>query len=284
MITDIRKKFNDISGLAAVTVILITAFIVTALIIIIVPSYEQHRSDVNMTFDVETVATAKDVASSVYLLSSTGKTVTYYYDEVSHKCLTRDQIDTIVPYGRSSAKQNRKSETGAAGIPNLGDNGGAQLLAVTIEDGTVLMRWTGKKQTYYDYTLMDDNERDQLTEEDKREMDTDSAKKAVNAAALQYNKDYRRQLKKKTDPGTAVYDYDIFTDSVIYDRSMDSLEGAADIPDSTTIGDVSSLMPYGMSASSGGKDSISTIIQISVHESDAKLKWVSVVSKDKAAD
>ena len=246
----VKSKLHDRSRAALLVVLLIIAVAAAVIMIIIVPAYQQHLRDAKMTFDKETVATAHDVAAVDYLQDGGNGLVIYYYDEITHKCLNRDEIGTIKPYGRSLAAQNKNAETGAVGIPNLGDKGGAQLLAVVVENEVIHSRWTGKTWTYYDYTLMDKAERETLTRDDKREIDKDSVSKAILAATAQYQKDNRGKLKNNEDPGIAVYDYNIKTDEAIIDSIMTEIDGAAQMPESgktSVTGSNSDIKGYGLS-------------------------------------
>ncbi|MDD2355981.1 MAG: hypothetical protein PHS72_07995 [Lachnospiraceae bacterium] len=250
--TSVKSKLHDRSGLALLILLLIVAVTAAVIIIIAVSAYQQHLRDAKMTFDKETVATAHDVAAVKYLQDGGDGLTIYYYDELTHKCLDRAEIGTIEPYGRSLAAQNKNAEKGAVGVPNLGDKGGAQLLAVVVENEVIHSRWTGKKWTYYDYTLMDKAERGTLTWDDKREMDKDSVAKAISASTAQYEKDNSRKLKNNEDPGIAVYDYNIKTDEAITDAIMTEIDGAAQIPepDKTSItGSSLDIKGYGLSGS-----------------------------------
>lgn len=139
------EKIKNRNGLSIITFLLLIAVAVAVVFIIAIPAYNSHLKEARLTFDIETVSTAHDVATVQYMQDGEPGSITYYYDEQSHKCLLRDEIDSIKPYGRSFESENLNGETGAVGIPNLGGKDGAQILAVTIENNTVKMRWTGKE-------------------------------------------------------------------------------------------------------------------------------------------
>lgn len=243
----VLEKIKSRRGLSIIVFLLMIAVVSAAVFIIAIPAYISHLKQVRLTFDMETVSTAHDVASVKYLQDGEPGIVTYYYDELSHRCLLRDEIGRIKPYGRSFASENSQAETGAAGVPNLGGSDGAQLIAVTIENNTVKMRWTGNKWSYNDYILMDDLEKSLLTDNDLHEMDTDSVSKAVSAAKEQYFDSYKKLIRKGENPGIAVYDYDILTDTVIEDETMSELEGAAKASSKTKNGNCSDIISYGLS-------------------------------------
>lgn len=170
----LQQKLHSDRGVILPIVILSIAVIAALVLFVVIPGYQEHLRNAKIQADVQTVATAKDVASVTYLQDGGGDLVTYYYDELSHKCLLRKDIDRIEPYGRCSAKDNKNNVTGAKGVPNFGDNGGAQLLAITIADGTIInVRWTGKKYTVLDYDLMTIRERNALDAEARDEIEKD---------------------------------------------------------------------------------------------------------------
>lgn len=178
-----RRRIHNEDGMIWPIAILLTAVIAAAILFIVIPGYREHLRNARIEMDSTSVATATDIAKVTYLQNGEQGLVTYYYDERSHKCLLLDEIDTIEPYGRSSEEDNRNQITGAKGIPNLGkDNGGAQFLAITIENDQVInIRWTGKKCTVQDYELMTIAERNALTtaqldqiEQNRQELEEDA--------------------------------------------------------------------------------------------------------------
>lgn len=168
------RKLHSDRGVILPIVILSVAVIAALILFVVIPGYQEHLRNARIQADVQTVETAEDVASITYLQDGGGELVTYYYDELTHKCLLRKDIDKIEPYGRCSEKDNKNSVTGAKGVPNFGDNGGPQLLAITIADGSIInVRWTGKKYTVLDYDLMTIRERNALDAEARDEIEKD---------------------------------------------------------------------------------------------------------------
>lgn len=168
------KKLHSDRGVILPIVILSVAVIAALILFVVIPGYQEHLRNARIQADVQTVETAEDVASITYLQDGGGELVTYYYDELTHKCLLRKDIDKIEPYGRCSEKDNKNNVTGAKGVPNFGDNGGPQLLAITIADGSIInVRWTGKKYTVLDYDLMTIRERNALDAEARDEIEKD---------------------------------------------------------------------------------------------------------------
>lgn len=252
MKTALCKKIKNRNGISIIAFLLLILVIVAIVFVIAIPAYNSHLKAARLTFDAETVSTAHDVASVRYLQDGESGIITYYYDELSHKCLLRNEINTIKPYGRSFESENLNGETGAVGIPNLGKAGGAQLLAVTVESNSIRMRWTGKAWTYNDYLLMDKAEKNMLTSNDLHEMDRASVEKAVAAATAQYKAVYKKALRNNDNPGIAVYDYDIADNSVKYDsiqKKLDSDAAAifADTADASAIVDNTDIAAYGLS-------------------------------------
>ena len=166
----------------ALAVVLLAVAVAAALVLFLaVPAYRQHLTDADLTMDSLSVSTARDVASVTYLQDGANGLQIYYYDEVRHECVDRDQIGSITPYGRTLKQHNMDAETGARGIPNLGDE--PQLLAVAVSDSDVLdVRWTGKTWRYLDYYYLYPPERATLTPKILREMDDDSKERAEAAA------------------------------------------------------------------------------------------------------
>lgn len=230
----------------AVTVAAVVAFI-------IIPGYLHHVEDGRMTMDIQSVATCRDVASVDYLQSGSDSLVFYYYDELTHQCLPEEKRAQIRGYGRSYVWQNENGETGAAGIPNLGStlsgmNDGPQILTVAVTgSGISGMRWTGPAWSCYDYYYMTDRERSMLTKEILRQIDRDSVLRALSAAQNEYLTDYRRQLKKGRDPGTAVYYFDALKDAVTFDLTLSS----AKKPGGLEAGSAGDLDGYGVSDADG---------------------------------
>ncbi|WP_130836539.1 hypothetical protein [Lachnoclostridium sp. Marseille-P6806] len=232
------------SGVAALILVLALAVLAAFILIAALPAWKRHLEDVRMTYDVQSVVTAKDVAKITYLQDGESGLVTYYYDELTHCCLSREKIGTIVPYGRSFAEQNRNGETGAAGIPNLGEEGGAQLLAVIVGEESVRARWTGKTWTYYDYTLMSREERAALRGSELAEMDRDSARRAARAARARYEEDNAEALRRGEEPGPVVYRYDIFSDTAIPEEQSSEEQAGGEQPGEALLSPVP--VPYGV--------------------------------------
>jgi hypothetical protein len=239
-----RDGFTLVPGL--LIIVLTVAVVSAAVLIFIVPQYRQHRTDQRRTFDKQSVATARDVCKIQYLTDGESGLVVYYYDELSHKALRRSRIGEIKPYGRCSRTENLHKETGAAGVPNLGSRGGAQLLAVAVSDGApVNERWTGKEWTYLDYYYMTQAERLQLTGSQRREMDQSSARLAKSLAKETYEADFERSLKEGEDPGTSVYVYDALKDLVYYDEdAMKELDHPAAHPEKASVRNAKSVAAY----------------------------------------
>ena len=239
-----RDGFTLVPGLLIIVLAVMVA--AAAVLIFIVPQYRQHRIDQRRTFDAQSVATARDVCKIQYLTDGESGLVVYYYDELSHKALSRSRIGEIRPYGRCSRAENLHRETGAAGVPNLGNRGGAQLLAVAVSDGApVNARWTGKQWTYPDYYYMTQAERLQLTGSVRREMDQSSVRLATSLAKKTYETDFEHQLKEGEDPGTAIYVYDALQDLVYYDEeAMNGLDHPAALPKKASARNAKSIAAY----------------------------------------
>ena len=82
----------------------------------------------------------------------------FFPDDALHVGIVLRERDDGADMGRIDA------ETGAVGIPNLGGENGAQLLAITFEDDEhVNIRWQGNVLTPYDLELMTTAEQERLT-------------------------------------------------------------------------------------------------------------------------
>ena len=250
-------KQNNEHGLTIPVMVLLILLGIALVLIIVIPGYRNHLKNARMTADKQSVVTARDVSSITYLQDGAAGLKIYYYDEIHHTCRSRDEIGRIEPYGRSS--KNLSGETGAVGIPNMGDRGGAQLLAVSVQIGEpVNLRWTGKVWSYLDYYYMIDAERATLTPADYTQMDKTSVRWALSCARKQYEDDFgwvsyeeltqSSSKKPQTDPGIAVYDYDVLRDVVIYDECMSELANAAAVPKNSLYGTCMDIRAYGLSA------------------------------------
>ncbi len=118
-----RMKRNQ--GLAAVHYVLMV-LIVLILLMFVVEGYLRHLQDIAMTYDVEEVHEAVACAKTQYLMDGVPGAMVYYYDAATKQVYPRDYFKTedridLTGYGRSLEFQNRKSETGAVGVPNRGD-------------------------------------------------------------------------------------------------------------------------------------------------------------------
>lgn len=164
--TACREKLGSKSGIGLIFVVLIGAILGVCLSIFFL-GYQQHLKNSRLLFDEVTVSTAERLAKETYILDLRSGGVTYYYNELNKSLTDTRTVEgkVLIPgYGRSYASENAHAETGAVGIPNKGDNGGAQFLAVSVEsDGTVHCRWQGPWLTGEDYELMTPAERDRLT-------------------------------------------------------------------------------------------------------------------------
>lgn len=173
-------------GMILPIAILLTAVIVCCILFVVIPGYQEHLRNARIETDSTSVATARDVASITYLQDGAQGLVTYYYDERTHKCLPLSELSSIEPYGRTSGEDNKNAITGAKGVPNFGTEGGAQLIAVTIQNDTIInLRWTGKKCTVLDYELMTMAERNALTDQQKDEIEADRNRLAEEAEKLE---------------------------------------------------------------------------------------------------
>lgn len=199
-----KQRLSSSSGMARIIFILL-AVTAAAYGCFAIGGYIHHLNQAKLLFDEEEVDEAVAAAKHQYVLDGESAGITYYYDADGKKLTDASawtgKID-IEGYGRSDAAHNRKSETGAAGIPNKGSgNGGAQFLAIAINpagnyaeaggnvfsntDGLMISaRWQGKYLTWYDYTLMTNAERSRLTA----------------AQSGQINRDHEKQKKAESQP------------------------------------------------------------------------------------
>lgn len=170
------KKLREQSGMALVFVLLLLAITAVSASIILY-GYQKHLINVRLLFDEAQVDTAKRTAREEYILDAETGGVLYYFEGTSRKVIRADTIVGPVPvtgYGRTHKKDNRRGQTGAAGIPNRQEDGGPQFLAVYVSpDGKTYARWQGKRLTGYDYTLMQSGERKLLTEDMKNQIALD---------------------------------------------------------------------------------------------------------------
>ena len=196
----IPQRLRDEKGMIVAIAIMLTAVLAAAVLFVVIPGYQQHLRDAKVEMDSTSVATARDVASITYLQDGNPDLITYYYDEINHKCVLLDEIDSIEPYGRSAEADNLNGETGAKGIPNLGkDNGGAQLIAITFKNNEILnIRWTGKKCTVLDYDLMTVEEHNALTTKQQDELEKDRERLQELEESSQQNGDESQQNEEET--------------------------------------------------------------------------------------
>ena len=161
-----RAKLRSQSGIALIFVVLIGAIAAVCASIFYL-GYQQHLKNSRLLVDELTVTTAERVARETYILDLRSGGVTYYYNDTHRSLIDASTVDgkvDIEGYGLCYKSENANAETGAVGIPNKGKDGGAQILAVSIEsDGTVHSRWQGNWLTGEDYELMTPEERDRLT-------------------------------------------------------------------------------------------------------------------------
>ena len=170
---EIKTKLRGRSGMSRLTFLLLCG-IAVMLLLFIAEGYIRHLDDAKMTFDKDQVREAVELAKIQYLSEGCPAGTTYYYDAERARMVPFDEIGNIVGYGRSSAAHNRHGETGALGIPNLGGRGGAQFLAIAIEDdNTFNVRWQGKRLTVYDESLMSAQELARLTEAQRLQIELD---------------------------------------------------------------------------------------------------------------
>ena len=171
-----REKLRSESGIAVIFIVLIAAIIAVCASIFYL-GYQQRMKNSRLLFDELTVTTAERVAKETYILEIISGGITYYYDDVHRSVMDASTFEgkiNIKGYGRCYESENRHGETGAVGIPNKGENGGPQILAVSVEaDGSIHSRWQGRYLTAQDYELMTAAERDRLTVEQLRQIDSD---------------------------------------------------------------------------------------------------------------
>ena len=170
-----RVKLRSKSGIGLIFVILIAAILAVCASIVYL-GYQQHLKNSRLLFDELTVTTAERIAKETYILDIRTNGVTYYYDgihrEVFDASTFTGKVD-LAGYGRCYESENAHGETGAVGIPNKGENGGAQFLAVSVEmDGTIHSRWQGAWLTGEDYELMTPEERERLTVDQLNQIDS----------------------------------------------------------------------------------------------------------------
>ena len=169
-----REKLRSNSGIALIFIVLIGAIAAVSLSILYL-GYQQHLKNSRRLFDEVTVTTAERVAKETYILDIRTGGVTYYYDGIHRSVTDSARYDGKVDlegYGMSYASENKNAETGAVGIPNKGEDGGAQFLAVSVEsDGTIHSRWQGPWLTAEDYELMTPEERERLTQAQLKQID-----------------------------------------------------------------------------------------------------------------
>ena len=170
-----RVKLRSKSGIGLIFVILIAAILAVCASIVYL-GYQQHMKNSRLLFDELTVTTAERIAKETYILDIRTNGVTYYYDgihrEVFDASTFSGKVD-LAGYGRCYESENAHGETGAVGIPNKGENGGAQFLAVSVEmDGTIHSRWQGAWLTGEDYELMTPEERERLTVDQLNQIDS----------------------------------------------------------------------------------------------------------------
>jgi len=139
-------------------------------------AYVEHIKQMKLDYDITMVNEAEDCATVQYLTDGCPGVMVYYYDATKKICV--DSTDyvwrvDIEGYGMSSEEQNLNGETGAVGIPNLGGDDGAQLLAIVVKDNgdTVYSRWQGQLLTEYDLTLMTEEELENLTMEQRQQVE-----------------------------------------------------------------------------------------------------------------
>ena len=200
------RKLRSKSGIGLIFVVLIGAIIAVCLSIIYL-GYQQHMKNERLLYDELTVTTAERVAKETYILDLRLDGVTYYYDAIHKSVTDASTIEGKIKfkgYGRCYESENKHAETGAIGIPNKGDNGGPQILAVCVEDdGTIHSRWQGFYLTGDDYKLMTTAERERLTTEQKNQIDS----------TLIYEKGKEGQKKKEMAEASAEAEQDTETET-----------------------------------------------------------------------
>ena len=173
---EIREKLRSCRGLSRIVFLLLCG-IAAMLLLLVAEGYLRHLDDAKMSFDKQQVHRALELARIRYLGDGCPAGITYYYDAERGEMVSFDEIGDIVGYGRCSAAQNRHGETGALGIPNLDGEGGAQLLAIAVEDeNTFNARWQGKRLTVYDESLMSAAERQRLSDTQRLQIEVDRQK------------------------------------------------------------------------------------------------------------
>jgi len=171
-----RRISQRHSGSALLIVILVIAVVLVAAFLFI-EGYIRHVKEAALMYDQETVYEAEDMAAATYLADGCPpEGVIYYYDDLTKQCYDASKYGwriNIDGYGRTSEEDNAHMETGAKGIPNKGDDGGAQFLAIFVIDRgeTVISRWQGQILTAYDYSLMTEDERNLLTEDQLKQIE-----------------------------------------------------------------------------------------------------------------
>lgn len=239
--------------------------VIAILLIVLIPGYMNHMKDVKMTYDVQSVETAQEVALVEYMQSAASGLVMYWYDELSHSVTdSKEKAATIKGYGRSSGEYNRNAVSGAKGVPcRPTEDGGAQLLCMTVsEDSIHNIWWTGNVFSYWDYAYMTDLDRKLLKPSDYREMDATSETTARDRARARYEKDYAKELKKEEDPGKVVYNYDLINDKLYLDPSM---KGRA--KDESDVMAAYDIPAYSLSDAQGN------IVQVTVSKDDTSMRW-----------
>jgi hypothetical protein len=196
-----KSRLCSENGVARL-IVLLTVAVIAVYACFAAAGYIQHLNDAKMTFDSEEVDEAKALAKHQYVLDGASGGITYYYDADGKKLTDASTYKgkiNIAGYGRSDAKHNANAETGALGIPNKGDDGGAQFLAIVIDpagnyseaggnvfensEGLMISaRWQGSYLTYYDYKLMTDAERSRLTSAQKDQIEKDRQKQLAATA------------------------------------------------------------------------------------------------------
>ena len=171
------KKCRESSGITWITfLVLILTILLSGLFI--VDGYINHLHHARLIFDQTQVSHAIKEAKIQYMQDGfPAEGITYYFDAEGSQMVDWTGISRITGYGRSDEKHNRRGETGAVGIPNLGGKDGAQLLAISVEDeDSITVRWQGNRLTYYDYSIMTEKEKGRLSTEQWRQVQADIKK------------------------------------------------------------------------------------------------------------
>ena len=268
-----RNKLKSRRGVSVFLVLTGILLVIAILLIVLIPGYMDHLKDAKMTYDVQSVETAKEVALVEYMQSAGAGLVMYWYDELSHKVVaTKEEAAAIKGYGRSSQEQNRGNVSGAAGVPCLPqEDGGPQLLCMTVSGDSINnIWWSGNRFTYWDYFYMDQTDRTLLKQADYREMDSSSESMARSRARADYEKRFKKQLKKGENPGELVYNYDLIQDVLFLDPSMpaDSSAAALDEADKAQLLPASSISAYSLS------EPVGSIVQVRVDKDNTDISWV----------